>query len=1074
MHNSEQILASNPKYSVWLSSSAGAGKTKVLTDRIIRLLLAGVSPHKILCLTFTNAAASEMLARINKLVNLWMEMTDKELKLELQKITGQEYDSKLFIKARKLSEDLFQTKTLKIYTIHAFCQKILKHFPREAGLNPHFTIMSEIKTKQIAQDLTLKLINSSHENHSIQIEQFHQYTLAEIVTNIMSDSNVFQTLFNKFENKNLYYEYLIAFYNLQFKTITEVFEYFVPKLIDIKLIGEIDLVKKIQDYLFQSLNFQIETFEEFSKLFLTLDGLPKKSLITKDQYKSNLDIKIQLEKIQSVIYDIHQNIVNIKVLEGSSNIFAIAKDVLSVYREYKTKHNNLDYNDLIYFSCKLLQDSYWRDWVLYKLDSQIEHLLIDEAQDTSPEQWDIIHAVIEDFFAGIGAKDDAGRSVFVVGDEKQSIYSFQGANLNNFLFTKLLLKHKLTQAGKEFLDLEMLTSYRSGPAINNFVFNLLLTLKEKNLIANIPPPLNVSKYYYASRIELLPAIVNEETSEYFWPYYDKILDEHDAAEIEAQRIAKKVKNLLDSKVILPSTGKVISTEDIMILVPSRRNFIEKLTRNCQNLGIKISGLDRISLKASLSVLDMMSILKYIIQNDDELNLSALLKSPIISITEENLQKILLLRLQHKTSLDNFLRTHQGEYSEIVNKLDIFKLLYTKTNFPELIHIILDVMDYQSILLLANGKEEIDTIEEFFNIAKDYHDNINSNLSEFIAWFDNNDIDVKRDLGVVQGHLRILTIHGSKGLESPVVILPETFTSNFARGNYFWTNDGLLLLNDSQSKIASKAKEQKNITATEEYWRLLYVALTRAQDYLIISGYHQERSKNHTNSWHSLLTEVMQNIPNTIVQEDGTMIYQEGNFTFAENTMPNQIIVKDNTKRLKNISQKFNISNFLDLHSNENQNYKNGAEKQYGIVAHRILEDIFSNKNTNILNSHPMLKSLPENLASTIILELENLFATNKEVVSWFNYPLKIEQEILMRQIDYLLLGRIDLIILKPNEVMIIDYKTDHTPPSLVSSIPNKYKDQLISYAHALQTIYPDKIVTTHILWIKNGSLMKIS
>ena len=1074
MHNSEQILASNPKYSVWLSSSAGAGKTKVLTDRVIRLLLEGVSPHKILCLTFTNAAASEMLARINKLVNRWTDMTDPELKLELQKITGQEHDSKLFIKARKLSEDLFQTKALKIYTIHAFCQKILKYFPREAGLNPHFTIMSEIKTKQIAQDLTLNLINSAPENDAIQIDQFHQYTLAEIVNDIMSDSNVFEKLFDQFDNTNLYYEYLTAFYNLQFKTITDVFEYFVPKLKEIKLFGTIDLVEKIQNYLFQSSDFQIETFEGFSKLFLTLDGLPKKSLISKDQYKSNIDIKTQLEQFQAVIYAMHQNIVNIRVLEASCNIFAIAKDVLFRYKEYKTRHNNLDYNDLIYFSCKLLQDSYWRDWVLYKLDSQIEHLLIDEAQDTSPEQWDIIHAVIEDFFSGIGAKDDAGRSVFVVGDEKQSIYSFQGANLNNFLSTKLLLKHKLKQAGKEFLDLEMLTSYRSGPAINNFVFNLLLKLKEKNLIANIPGPLNIAKYSYPSRVELLPAIVNEEKSEYFWPYYDKILDENDAAEIEAQRIAKKVKDLLDSRIILPSTGKAISTEDIMILVPSRRDFIEKLTKNCQNLGVKISGLDRISLKASLSVLDMMSILKYIIQTDDELNLSALLKSPIFSISEENLQKILLLRLQHKISLDDFLRARKKEYSEIVTKLDIFKSLYSKVNFSELIHIVLDAMNYQSILLEVNGKGEIDAIEEFFNIAKDYHDNISSNLPEFIAWFDNNDIDVKRDLDIAQGHLRILTIHGSKGLESPVVILPETFTSNSARGNYFWTNDGLLLLNDSKSTIASNAKEQKNINATEEYWRLLYVALTRAQDYLIISGYRQERSKNHSNSWHSLLIEVMENIPNTITQEDGSITYQEGNFTFAENNILNQPIVKNNNRTSYKISNKFNISNFLVLNFNENKNYTNSSEKQYGIVAHKILEDIFNNKDISIINAHPMLKSLPENLASTIILELENLFAANQEVLTWFNYPLKIEQEILMKQIDYLLLGRIDLIILKPNEVMIVDYKTDHAPPSLVSSIPNEYKLQLISYANALQTIYPDKTITTHILWIKNGNLMKIS
>ncbi|MCF8462397.1 MAG: UvrD-helicase domain-containing protein [Rickettsiaceae bacterium] len=1074
MHNSEQILSSNPKYSVWLSSSAGAGKTKVLTDRVVRLLLDGISPHKILCLTFTNAAASEMLTRIHKLVNNWNNLSDNALKLELSKVIGNDNnDNELFIKARKLSEDLFQTKALKIYTIHAFCQKILKYFPREADLNPHFTIMSEITTKQIAQRLTFDLINASIETAELKLDQFHQYTLAEIVETIMSDSNVFEKkLFAQFTHQNEYRQYLLQYFRLEFQNTNEVFEYYIPKLAELKLINSNPLIAKIGNYLRQTQDIQIEQFDEFAKLFLTLDGKPKKTILPKEHYKSDINIKIQLEKVQSIIHCMYSNIVNLGVVDSSANMFSIAQHILCKYKAYKNSHNYLDYNDLIYFSCKLLQDSNYRDWVLYKLDSQIEHLLIDEAQDTSAEQWNIIHAVIEDFFTGIGAKADVKRSVFVVGDEKQSIYSFQGADLNNFLSTKLLLKNKLQQAKKEFLEIEMLTSYRSGPAINNFVYKFLLKLKEKALMVNMPSQLNIAKHSYPSRVEVLPAIVNEEKSEYFWPYYDKIVDEKDAAELEARRISTRIKNLLTSNIILPSTGKIISAEDIMILVPSRRAFIDKLTKNCQTLGIKVSGLDRISLKTSLSVLDIMSIFKYIIQPEDELNLSALLKSPIFGISEKELQKILILRLENETSMDNYMRENKKEYSEITDKLDLFKLLQTRVNFPELLHVILDVMGYQSVLLHVNGMQEIDAIEEFLNIAQDYHDNISSNLVEFAAWFDNTDIDVKRDLDVVHKQLRILTIHGSKGLESPVVILPETFSSPTDKGNYFWNSDSLLLCKDKKSNIVNNDKEQKNVRAIEEYWRLLYVALTRSKDYLIISGYREENSKNQSSSWYNLLLDVMDNMPNKIIQEDGTLIYQEGEFVFAKDPL-NTTHQKDDTTDLKKPSGEFDIENFLSSRSRNTQVYKNSIEKQYGIVAHKILEDILINKNTALLYTHSMLKSLPGNLANTLTYELEHIFSNNKEVMSWFNYPLKIEQELLMEDSKSLTLGRVDLIILKPDEVMIVDYKTDHNPPTTISAIPNNYKLQLNSYAKSVKVVYPDKNITTYILWIKSGDLMRI-
>jgi ATP-dependent helicase/nuclease subunit A len=902
MYNEQQIQASDPRHSVWLLSSAGAGKTKVLTDRVLRLLVQNVAPEKILCLTFTNAGACEMLTRIYAVISLWVTLDIADLKVELKKILGREASEQEALDAKNLFDNLFRTKALKIYTIHAFCQKILKKFPLEAGINPYFNIINELQLSALAQRLKDSLLTRSLTLSGVNIDHLHEYTLGELVLDVLSDSTKFQTLFDAVSSGVEYEEFLFGYLNVQYRSEIELFK---AKIAQIRPYSKPDdhvAVRALNNYLLQDIYEQITSFVDIAQFFLTKDGQIKKRLLDKKTRESNEDLSLFLLNAQSIIYEINAELENLQGISHSVNIFNIAQELLQDYSAYKALHNYVDYNDLIFYGSKLLNNSLYKDWVLYKLDSQIEHLLIDEAQDTSREQWQIINAIIGDFFTGNSAKE-INRTIFVVGDEKQSIYSFQGANLDHFIATRQLMYAQLKAAQKKAVDLEMLTSYRSGPAINYLVHEFLLQLRADKLLAIEATKLDVAKNTYPCRVEFWPLVQSEDSKDCFWPYYSSPAEEHDAGDLMAQKIAYYIKELLDSKIILPSTGKAVKASDIMILLRSRNNFIHSLTKHCYDLAINISGLDRLLLKEVLSVMDVVAVARFVLQPYDELNLAALLKSPFICITEQELATIIANQQEANLGLWEYLQLNASCYFHAVEKLQEFQTLYYSVMPEEFFYCILEVMCYKGILVEANGKNDLDALNEFLYLASDYFNSVSNSIANFLAWLDTNEIEIKRNVDNNIDEVKILTIHGSKGLESPIIIMPDTVKMPLHKYNYFWTQDNAVLWNWASSSGINSKKDLKRSKDSEEYWRLLYVALTRAQDYLVVGGY-SDSANCPDNSWYSYLKNIMLRIHNNTLS-DGTLIYQEGKFSYDADLTADDASGVD---KYKSMNSRFNMKN----------------------------------------------------------------------------------------------------------------------------------------------------------------------
>lgn len=1060
MYNQEQIKASNPAYSVWLLSSAGAGKTRVLTNRVLRLLLANVAPEKILCLTFTNAGATEMLTRIYNTINSWHKLSPGMLQAQLNQLLGRDANTSEVQSATNLFSNLFKTKFLKIYTIHAFCQKILKRFPVEAGVNPYFGIIDDIKISEVAQLLKASLITEALSGKEIDIDSFHEYTLLELIKEILSDSTKFSALIDKFISKDQYRLVLMKIHNIQYKSADELFARQLPQVQDISYPCEI--AQQISLYTKYPLHQKIAEFNNIASLFLTAEGSPKKRIIDKQTSLKNPGLLEKLLEIQDVIVHISSQLKNIRVIDSSVNLFLIAKKIITGYSDYKNKYNYVDYNDLIAYASNLLSDSSYKDWVLYKLDSQIDHLLIDEAQDTSKSQWQIIQALIGDFFTGFSTKD-ANRTIFVVGDEKQSIYAFQGADLNHFIETRQLLKEKLEQSGQKLLDIEMLTSYRSGPAINNFVYDFLSALKEASLMSTMPAKLNIAKNNHPSRVELWPIIKCEEEHECFWPYYEKAVEMVDAEILMAKKLAEYIKNLLESKIILPSTNKAIKPSDIMIILRSRKNFIGKIIKQCHMMDIPISGRDRLLLNEVLSILDIICVAKFVCQPLDDLNLASLLKSPIIGITEEELQRMIFAKPHRKENLWTFLMSHEQTYQEILAKLHIFQALYNNSNIIEFFYILLEVMNYKTLLIKQNGMQDLDAIYEFLSLTENYYNNISTSLAEFIAWFNQNDIEIKRNLENTNDAVKILTIHGSKGLESPVIIMPDTVSTPSNIYNYIWFGEELPVWNIPNASIIEEFKVQKKQADNEEYWRLLYVALTRAQDYLIIGGYTNQKT-NNTNSWYHLLEKTMEKI-HTHKTDDGTMIYNYNDFAIDSKATD---LSKTTELELKDL-ESFDI-NYLKM---RNIDEFESPGQQYGTIAHKILEDIFKTKDITLANSHYALKNLENHDAKKLQKCLTNLFEQSF-TQQWLSSDIKSEQEVIIKDGNNLYLARIDLLIIEKESIIIIDYKTDSIVPKDKSLVIDAYKNQLNLYAKAISEIYPLRQITTYILWLENNNLMELN
>lgn len=1059
-----QLQASNPSISTWVSASAGTGKTKILTDRVLRLLLKDVKPDKILCLTFTNAAAGQMHERIITQIEKWSKYSLQELTDHLEQTLGHTPTKQEAVKASGLFAAYIKTQSkINIHTIHSFCQKILKRFPLEAGISPNFRVIDELKSRQIIKIIKKQIFDMP----DLQVitkffaENFHELVIDDIFNEMI---NISDRSFTPFFSDSL----------VSAVNIDHLDQHYGNEMIYQYLQQQNDGIKEVLAEALDPYNDHDPT--ALKSLFLTASGEKKKRIVPKKIAHPDSALYHELQRLQDEVYRLDQEAKTRHLLAYSEAFKVIAERLHSEFRKYKKEKSLLDYNDLIIYAKKLLTHNPNKEWVLYKLDGGIDHLLVDEAQDTSKNQWQIIEALTQELYSGeSGNKED--RTIFVVGDEKQSIFSFQGADINSFAYMNKFLMNKLGQGQRPFATIDLDISYRSTQEILGAVEKVFKAITKNN-----PgdfdlklPSMTAHRCDHEGFVEVWPLVDNGGDNEYnFWPIVAEKCKESSKL-ILAEQIAKYIQQQLESGRILPSTGKPIEPGDFMILFRTRDNFTDEVIKALRRSSIQTYGLDRIELAKDLAVKDLMSIAKFVLNPDNNLNLVSLLKSPIFAFTEALLQKLVMSvsACEESISVWQYLSSREEEYAAPLESLKTFMALHRSIPGVDFFLYITDVLGYRNILN-ENGSDE--AIDEFLKLHRSYFLEHDSSWQGFIYWFEENEITIKKDNDAEKGKVRIMTVHGAKGLQAPVVILCDTtrLPSNSER---FILDEQRGLLSAKSASYVPKFYEELKIAqqqkAYQEYLRLLYVGMTRAEDHLIICGY-QTGDKIPDNCWYALVSRSVSN-------EDyrGRTMYPRGVMENQESleAIKESIAVQSahHPERPKETRQPIIItmpwvatSTFTRLLAMTKPLTSTASDKtHYGIIFHKILEDAISSKNLLRSLAHPLIQLLDSAFQERIRLNLTRII-NNSEFTELLRYEARTELPFGYQTAEGIKIGRVDLVIFKDNEIIIIDYKSDQNPPTPQSDIPENYRQQLRFYQEAFTRIYPDKRIICKILWLENG------
>ncbi|MBJ7444419.1 MAG: double-strand break repair helicase AddA [Sphingobium sp.] len=855
-----QARAAAPDAHVWLSASAGTGKTHVLTARVFRLLLQGVRPENILCLTFTKAGAAEMADRIHDRLAAWVQMDDKGLFADLEAL-GEESGPDARDFARRLFAEVLESTGggLRIQTIHGFCQQLLTAFPLEADLTPGFSPLDQREQTNLARQTLAGMVVRAHETGDEAL-----FAALQAISLRLGEGGA-------------------ESYLLRCAARVEALDA-LPDAITPWVMAELGLPDgDIDQWLADQCSdavFDMRTLDRIAQAnvnWATTRGLERCGRITawrmrdpvgraatltdlhRAWAKADGDIMLTKGYVPSVegyaematrLYDHCGELIAMKLRADYAALLGQAlhagRAYARAYAQAKRLAGAVDFDDLIARAAALLEQDGIAEWIRYKLDQRIDHILVDEAQDTNAAQWRIVRTLAEEFFASEWQPGDKVRTIFTVGDFKQAIFGFQGTSPANFAAAQILFQRDADNSGHDFHDLSLDRSFRSTPAVLDVVDRTISTLRAERLGLEAGDVHHISANRHPGEVMLWKPVVanlsDEAEGEEDWAA--------DQERVLAQKIAQQIKQWIDDGVMLESRGRPVRAGDIMILVRRRSELARLIVARLYEEKVAVAGIDRLRLNAPLAVRDLLAALRFAVQPDDELNMASLLVSPLIGWTQDELMHRLIGR---KTGLWRHLNQTLDD-ATLRPLRDLLAVADFTTPYRYLEAILSGAMDGRRRLIERLGAEAVDPIEELLNAALAFESDDHPSLQRFIDWFDRGEVDIVRDAAAQGDMLRLLTVHGAKGLQAPIVILADACLDPDAghrADSLLW--NGLPILPprkpERQGPIGDVA-EQAAAVEREEHWRLLYVALTRAEEKLIVAGSLGPRAKGEVKpeSW----------------------------------------------------------------------------------------------------------------------------------------------------------------------------------------------------------------------------------
>lgn len=1087
-----QHRASDPTCSVWVEASAGTGKTKVLTDRVLRLLLNGTAPGRILCLTFTKAAAAEMAERITRRLAQWVAAGDVDLFESLQEFSDV-VDEKMMQRARGLFVRVLDVPGgMKIQTIHSFCQSLLKRFPLEAGITPHFDVLDDRSQAEILRQAQEKMFSDMPDLGLVSV-YLGQDGFLNLVGELIARRSLFADLGRDFRKdpQHVTKKYYQAFGFDQPVTAEDVWPQAVRVPDEEKLrqaaqyMAEHGTEKTYAPRGMQILNWLMldaaqrkENWLDYQRAFLTAAELPFAKILDSKAAKNADDMIEILLAEQDRVFQIAQDFKKISLILSSLGLLGVAARLLGYYEDLKKRQALLDFEDLILLSRHLLQRSGMAPWVLFKLDGGIDHVLVDEAQDTSPVQWDVILSLVNGFYEG--ARSDQDRTLFVVGDGKQSIYSFQGADAIKFRQVRDYVKQKMVQHDLAFAPIDLQVSFRSTPAVLQFVDQVFAHLPARDGVVEDHITLNHAAHRDgdAGRVEIWKEFAPDEKDKKD-DVFDVVTDPDYVVSPRAQmaeKIARTVAGWIENKEMLESKERPIRAGDVMVLVRKRGKFMDEMVRCFKKHGVPVAGVDRMVLVEQLPVMDLISLGRFLLLPQDDLSLAEILKSPLCGFGDDDLFDLgyqragsLWAALQEKAHQKPHWQAASILLGDLLNQVDFLTpfQLYAK---------LLDAQGLRKKMVARMGSNIHDALNEFLSLAFLYESRHVPSLEGFLHWMAQGQSEVKRNLEQSgRDEVRVITAHGAKGLQAPIVFLPDMF---FTRGgkdkNIFW-QDGLMMWSprkEDDAGVVADLRAEKEQQAAQEYRRLLYVALTRAEDRLYIGGWRDKKEPS-TESWYRLIADAMK--IDAADAAAGDVIYTHKNSQTAPVKTEKIIETKNADHDLpawidqmaapeQRPGKPLSPSQPMDLGAGVASPLQLAALKR-GRLMHRLLEilpdvksDVRVEKSLQFLRKN----GVDENTARGWVDDVMRLLGDD-DLAMVFGENSRAEVPVTGIVDGQVISGQIDRLVVTDRHVWIVDYKTNVIPPD-DGAVPEIYQKQIHLYRALIQQIYPNKEIKAGLLW----------
>lgn len=1095
-----QIDAARPTRSTWLSANAGSGKTKVLIDRVTRLLLAGTDPQNILCLTFTKAAASEMQNRLFKQLGKWAMLPEADLRGILSELgLDRDLASDDLAQARRLFALAIETPGgIKIQTIHSFCSSLLRRFPLEAGITPQFTEMEDRTAKllraeiveQIAQGDAAALLNELAAVYTGD-------TLDELTASLVKSQAAFPDNLNPddigraldlepgFDEEALCAQMFLGGEDELLAQVTEALR--TGGVTDQKNATKLAKLRKPGFDCLPGLESVFLTGEGANEPFSAkIDSIP-----TKTVRQAHPDVVTDLNAFMTRIEHARPVRLALELRHRSVILHRFARVFLRAYKDAKAQRGLLDFDDLILYALRLLTNRDVADWVLYKLDGGIDHILVDEAQDTSPAQWRLIEGLAREITSGEGAKSDVNRTVFVVGDKKQSIYSFQGADPAEFDRMKKEFRDRLSGTASHLQELEMEYSFRSGAAILSTVDATFAGHETSGFTQQEPH--RAFKTDLPSRVDLWPVqekMDNPPKSEWYLPV-DRLKPD-DPPSLLAQKIVAEMKAMIGKPLLGQGEGapRPIRPGDFLILVRRRSAIFHELIRRCKDEDLPVAGADRLKVGAELAVRDIAALLSFLATPEDDLSLATALRSPLFGWAEQHLFSLAHGRRQ--AFLWAELRDKSDAYP---NTMEILNDLRSAADFLrpyDMIERILTRHDGRAKLLARLGPEAEDGIDALLSQAMTYERNAVDSLTGFLVWLETDELEVKRQLDEDGDLIRVMTVHGAKGLQAPIVILPDCAKSQPQDREKLIIRQGLGLFRPPKAETPAVLQAQetaRKAAAEAERDRLLYVAMTRAEQWLIICA-AGELDKNGSD-WYSMAQRGLE-----ACGAEETLTPLGPGYRLQNGSWPEKSLAYE--KEAKTLpaldpvfaepaprpTQQITTLAPSDLPGQKALPGEEGldeeAAKRRGRQIHKLLEDLptmpqalWADAATDILGRGT--DAATEDEVADLFSEAEKVL-TAPDLQPLFDANALVEVPIsatLPDLEDRRIHGVIDRLVITGTELLAVDFKTNALVPSRPRDCPDGLLRQMGAYLQALEQVFPDHDITMTLIWTRTAQVMRL-